>query len=93
MSVINTMLKDLEKRGGKHDRSKEDILQGLSASTAGMMRERGFNPYMVSLFSVLGVCDTAARLSVFALSAGDRRSGRAAAACCRNSKRSQSGER
>jgi MSHA biogenesis protein MshN len=56
MSVINTMLKDLEQRGGKRDQSKEEILQGLSSSTTGIMREREFNPYLVSLFSVLGVC-------------------------------------
>jgi len=56
MSVINTMLKDLEQRGGKRDQSKEDVLQGLSSSTTGIFHERNFNPYLVSLFSVLGVC-------------------------------------
>lgn len=56
MSVINTMLKDLEQRGGKRDLSKEEILQGLSASTGGMVRRGGSNPYLVSLFSVLAVC-------------------------------------
>ena len=56
MSVINTMLKDLEQRGGKRDQSKEEVLQGLSSSTTGIFHERNFNPYLVSLFSVLGVC-------------------------------------
>ena len=56
MSVINTMLKDLEQRGGKRDQSKEEILQGLSSSATGIMRKREFSPYLISLFSVLGVC-------------------------------------
>jgi Tfp pilus assembly protein PilF len=56
MSVINTMLKDLEQRGGKRDQSKEEILQGLSSSASGIMRKREFSPYLISLFSVLGVC-------------------------------------
>ena len=56
MSVINTMLKDLEQRGGKHDQSKEEVLQGLSSSTTSIFHQRNYNPYLVSLFSVLGVC-------------------------------------
>lgn len=56
MSVINTMLQDLEQRGGKRDLSKEEILQGLSSASAGMMRRGGISPYMISLISVLTVC-------------------------------------
>jgi MSHA biogenesis protein MshN len=54
MSVINTMLRDLEQRDGKSDLSKEEILQGLSSGRAGVRRD-GVNPYLMSLFSVLAV--------------------------------------
>jgi len=54
MSVINTMLKDLERRGVDCTDSNNNILGGLSANTATAdAEERSDNLYVVSLISVI----------------------------------------
>ena len=56
MSVINTMLKDLESRGVECDKSDNNILGGLSANKQTIM-EKGLssNAYFISLISVFSI--------------------------------------
>ena len=55
MSVINTMLKDLEQRGG-NGASGEEVLRGLSSSADRHHRAaKGVNYYFVTILSVLVV--------------------------------------
>lgn len=54
MSVINTMLKDLERRGG-NDAADDDVLRGLSSSAASkdLPGAKETNYYLISALSVL----------------------------------------
>ena len=56
MSVINTMLKDLESRGVECEKSDNNILGGLSANKQ-TITEKGFpsNVYLISLISVFSI--------------------------------------
>ena len=56
MSVINTMLKDLERRGVEADKRENDILGGLSANKQAVS-EAGLsnNIYFISLLSIFSI--------------------------------------
>lgn len=56
MSVINTMLKDLERRGVEGDKQGNDILGGLSANKHSIS-ETGLsgNVYLISLLSIFSI--------------------------------------
>lgn len=56
MSVINTMLKDLESRGVECEKSDNNILGGLSANKQ-TITEKGFSSdvYLISLISVFSI--------------------------------------